>query len=356
MSPLKRTIRIATVALAVLFTAQACNLLFGDLYGNEGSGPRGMYQSFDSGDSWGMINKVAGEDGLAAVEVTEIFLERGNPDNIVITTRNAGVYASDTGGESWISLFPGVIAYGSFINPQRSDEIYVSGANPSRIATIWKSPDRGGVWQELFNEPTGQASVSALVFDPLDPSVFYGGLSNGTVIKSSDLGETWNALKNLGGRIVRMAVAVDNQRTVYALSETKGLTRSRDGGRSWTELKVFETGMFGSTRRTYNDLFIQPGSPDTIYVGASEGLFRSENGGDTWVRLELPSNQDSTNVSAVAVNSDNTAEIFAAVNWTVYHSRDRGATWRTVSLPTRRVISDIAVDPHQPNRVYAGVK
>jgi len=344
-----KTTKIITVSIAILFTAQACNFLFGDVGGGGGSGPKGVFISFDSGSTWAESNLSGPEAPLQSGSVSQVFLEVGNPKNLLVSTSNAGIFASDSGGESWVRLLPDVISSSAFINPQNNQEIYAGGANRSSQATIWKSSDRGSLWVEIFTESSGKASVSSLTFDPLNPSTFYASLSSGTILKSSDSGSTWSVLETVKDRPLKLVVATDGSRSIYLLT-TKGLMRSRDGGINWEELS------FESKPSKFNDLFVESRNPLSVYVGTDLGLFRSRDGGNSFEKIELPANQDSVSVSAVAVNPDNSSQIFASIRWTIYRSDDAGLTWKTVSLPTRRVVGDIVVDTFEPNKVYAGVK
>ena len=344
-----KTAKIITVSIAILFTAQACNFSIGDLGSGSGSGPRGMFTSFDSGSTWAESNFSGAAAPLQNGSVSEVFLETGNPKNLLVSTFNSGIFASDSGGESWVRLLPDVNSTSAFINPQNSQEIYAGGANRFSQATIWKSPDRGLLWVEIFTESSGKSLVSSLTFDSLSPSTFYASLSSGTILKSSDSGSTWSTLETVKDRPLKLIVATDGPRSIYLLT-TKGLMRSRDRGANWEDLS------FEGKPSNFNDLFVESRNPLSVYVGTDIGLFRSRNGGDSFEKMELPANQDSTNVGAVAVNPDNSSQIFASIRWTIYRSDDSGRTWKTVSLPTRRVVSDIVVDTFEPNKIYAGVK
>lgn len=343
-----RILKIGIISIAILFTAQACNFLFGDIYGDKGSGPRGVYFSVDSGETWAAGSDEA--EKLRNAEISEIFVEPGNPGNLLAASSNAGVLASDTGGERWVTLLPKSIAYSVFVNPQNSQEIFASGAGASSFATIWQSQDRGNLWREIFNESSERASVSAMTFDPQSPQVLYAALSTGTVIKSLDSGETWDSLITLDGRVARLLVSPLDSQIVYALSISSGVHQSTDGGQNWTVVNA------GLKTKRYNDLAFDQATPPSLYLAAADGLFRSLSGGNTWQVVALPASEQGQNVTAVAVNPDLRSEIFAAIKWTIFKSDDGGLTWQTKSLPTRRTVTDIAVDPNEPNRVYAGVR
>src|SRR3989344_463520 len=170
--------------LPVIFTAQACNFLFGDLAGDQGSGSRGIFLSKDSGQTWEESNRVGENGSISGIQVTDIFIEPTKTENILVSSFSSGVFASDSRGDSWAALLPSIIAYRAFINPENSEEIYVSGAK-NKTATIFKSPDRGGSWIQVFADPAGPSSVTSLIFDPRDSKILYAGLSTGRVLMSN---------------------------------------------------------------------------------------------------------------------------------------------------------------------------
>lgn len=339
------------VLLPVFFTAQACNFLFGDIFGtsDQGSGTRGVFMSVDSGETWAEMNNSSGNAKLGNGQVNSLFIEQYNPANILAATLNAGVFASADSGESWLTLLPDFGAYDVFINPNNNQKIYAAGV-VGKMAAIYRSDNRGGAWVQIYNQPNSQAQVSAMAFDSANPSIVYAGLSSGTIIKTTDGGSTWKNITNFSDRVLKLAVASNSSRTVYALLATSGLKQSVDGGANWASVLLSET------PGNYNDLIINGASGSTLLVATNIGLFRSDDSGRSWKKLLLPATPAANNISAVAINPENSRQIFAAIRWTFYRSDDSGGTWRTVALPTRRAISDIVINPKEPNRIYAGLR
>lgn len=310
-----------------------------------GSGSQGVFVSVDSGDTW-QAGNAKGDLDLASSAVSRLYIEGSKPQNIVAASINAGLLASDDHGANWARLLPDFTAHDAFINPYDGQEIFAAGAR-GRTAAIYKSPDRGRTWIQVYNEPTGQFSVTVLAFDRTNSQVMYAGLSSGTVLKSADGGDTWNALVSFEGRVADLAAT---RSMVYSLTLTSGIKRSTDSGRSWSNLS------FSQSANTFNDLYADPGSESILYVAASSGLYQTQDTGTTWTKLPVPASPEIANVTAVAVNPAKKSQIFAAIRSTIYRSEDAGATWRTVQLPTNRTITDIVIDPFEPNRIYAGLR
>ena len=329
--------------IPVIFTAQACDLLGS---GDNGSGSQGVFYSVDSGDSWQAGKPKKDNLNFSSSLISRISIEGAKPQNVIAASSNKGLIASDTHGEEWLLLLPDVMAYDAFVNPFNDQEIFVAGSK-NRLAVIYKSADRGASWVQVYNEPTGKILVTVLAFDRNDPKIMYAGLSSGSILKSSDGGDTWNALTAFDSRVVDLSVA---QNLIYGLAQTSGLNRSTDGGKTWARVAFTESISF------FNDLYMDPNSSGTLYVATSLGLFRSEDSGTTWNKLPIPATPEITDVTAIAVNPGRRNQIYAAIKSTIYRSDDGGSNWRTIQLPTNRVITNIAIDPFEPNRIYAGLR
>jgi len=338
-----RRVKFILTFLPIIFTAQACDLLLG---GSDSSGIQGVFFSVDSGDSW-QAGKPKGEVNLSGASVWRLFVEGSKPQNIIAASANQGLLGSDDHGATWLRLLPDFTAYDAFINPFNDREIFAAGSK-RRLATIYKSPDRGATWLQVYNEPTGKISVTVLAFDRSDSETMYAGLSTGTILKSVDRGDTWNSLMaDFDDRVVDLAAT---RNVVYSLNLQSGLHRSVDGGRTWTDVD------FDEAANSFNDLYVDPASEQTLSLATNEGLYRSTDSGQNWSKLPLPASPEVTNVTAVDVNPSRKSQIFAGIKSTVYRSDDNGANWRTIQLPTNRTISSIVIDPFEPNRIYTGLR
>ena len=337
------------VILPIMFTAQACNFLFGDIYGEQASGTRGVMVSVDSGGTWADANKINPNKSLSGAQVMRLHIEEGTSENILAATLNAGLYGSDDKAETWTQLLPGYSAYDVHINPINHDEIYTSGSKGG-LPAVMKSADRGGTWTRIYSAPTKGIAVEVIKFDPKNSAVIYAGLSSGTMLRSIDGGQTWKGVADLPDRIWRIALGNDAGGTIYALLREQGFRKSQDGGKTWVEVKLPDDA------KRFNDLYNDDSSPSLVMVATDKGLYRSSDSGNNWAKIGLPLNPEGSNVAALTVNPDKKSQIFAAIKYTIYRSDDAGQTWKTVSLPTGRTVGAIVVDPEEPNRVYAGLR
>jgi photosystem II stability/assembly factor-like uncharacterized protein len=205
---------------------------------------------------------------------------------------------------------------------------------------VWKTTDAGRTWQPIFDDqPT--ASIGDIAVAPSDPAVVYvtsgeglhrPDLSTGDgVYKSTDAGATWTHLGLRDGQqIPRVAVDPRDANRLfvavlghpYGPNDERGLYRSVDGGRS------FQRVLSRDENTGASDVEIDPKNPDVVYACL-------------WEAREGP--------------WENAA--WAGTNGGIFKSTDGGTTWRqlTSGLPTDVVQADVAIAASDPARLYATV-
>ncbi|MGA7539297.1 MAG: hypothetical protein WBW93_11105 [Steroidobacteraceae bacterium] len=109
-----------------------------------------------------------------------------------------------------------------------------------------------------------------------------------------------------------------------------------------------------------------PGERDLFYMGGVDGgVWKSTDYGDKWVNITdgtLPGSSDS--IGALAVAASNAKVIYVGTGESdirgdvitgdgMFRSDDAGKHWRALGLADTHTISAIAIDPHNPDIVYA---
>jgi photosystem II stability/assembly factor-like uncharacterized protein len=223
---------------------------------------------------------------------------------------------------------------------------------------------------------------------PGQPNVFYIGVNNGGVWKTTDFGHTWQPIfdDQPTGSIGALAVAPSNPEVIYVgsgeglqrpdLSTGDGMYKSTDGGKTWRHLGLRDAQQIAA-------ILVDPKDPNLVYVAAlghpygpneERGIFRSTDGGEHWQKI-LYKDVD-TGAIALVFDPSNSKVIYADL-WSarqgpwengawqgpgsgLYKTTDGGNNWKqlTKGLPTfeqglGRI--GIAVAPSDPNRVYATV-
>lgn len=108
-----------------------------------------------------------------------------------------------------------------------------------------------------------------------------------------------------------------------------------------------------------------PTQPATFYMGAvNGGVWKTTDSGNTW--HSLWDSQPSGSIGAIAVALSNPNVIYVgsgeglarpdlSVGDGVYKSTDAGKTWAHLGLRDGQQIGQIAIDPHNPDRVFVAV-
>jgi len=195
---------------------------------------------------------------------------------------------------------------------------------------------------------------------------------NGQDKKSLLNEETFSELKlrNIGpafmsGRIADIAIHPDKENTWYVAVGSGGVWKTTNAGITWEsifdEQPVYSIGC----------VTIDPNNPHTIWVGTGEnvggrhvgfgdGVYKSTDDGKTWKNMGL---KHSEHISKIIVHPKNSDIIYVASQgplWSkggergFYKSIDGGKSWkRTLGDDEWTGVTDIAIDPRNPQRLYA---
>jgi photosystem II stability/assembly factor-like uncharacterized protein len=223
---------------------------------------------------------------------------------------------------------------------------------------------------------------------PQKPNVFYIGVNNGGVWKTTDYGHTWNPIfdDQPTGSVGDVAVAPSNPNVLYVasgegiqrpdLSVGNGIYKSIDEGKTWVNTGLGEAQQIGG-------LAIDPNNENVAFAAvlghpygpnAERGVYRTKNGGKTWENVLYK--DENTGAIQVTIDPKNSnivyADLWAARQgpwengaWQgpesgLYKSTDGGTTWNklTKGLPTyEQGLGRIGfgISPSNPSRIYATV-
>src|SRR5215471_18866334 len=220
----------------------------------------------------------------------------------------------------------------------------------------------GGMhWRSIGPLRAGRARALAGV--ATQPNVFYAGFDNGGVWRSTDYGSTWVPLfdDQPTGSIGAIAVAPSNPDIIYIgsgagiirpdLATGDGVYKSTDAGATWTRLGLRQTAMIAN-------IAVDPANPDRLFVAAlghpygpnaERGVFRSVDGGKTFEKVLYRDEYTSGNDVAIDPSDPNIVyaglwqqqqsfhegDEFGAPGNRIFKSTDGGSTWThlTEGLP-----------------------
>jgi photosystem II stability/assembly factor-like uncharacterized protein len=178
----------------------------------------------------------------------------------------------------------------------------------------------------------------------------------------------WRMIGPFRGGRTRAVAGVPLQPNVFYIGAVDGgVWKTDDSGRTWHP--IFDS----EPTQSIGAIALAPSDPNIVYVASGEGLlrpdlsvgdgvYRSSDGGRTWSHRGLADGQQ---IPELAVDPHNPDRLFAAVLGHpygpsamrgIYRSLDGGLTWQRVLYKDDDTGgSAVALDPSHPEIVYAGL-
>jgi photosystem II stability/assembly factor-like uncharacterized protein len=235
---------------------------------------------------------------------------------------------------------PGAWPFSIVAAPQAPGTVY-AGLHGGGLLV---SHDGGTTWSDR-SEGLPDRTVMPVVVDRDNARVVYVGTHVG-VFKSGDEGLSWSdASRGLANRDV-WAIAQSTQSGVLlAATAGGGVYRSVDRGERWVPAST------GITNPVVWPVAFDPSSDRIAYCGTfGGGLFRTVDGTNHWSRVATDQVDD--RVYAIAVDASEPSLVYAGTARGISMSRDRGTTWRHLTLPVGDpLVFSITVDA---GNVFAG--
>lgn len=254
---------------------------------------------------------------------------------------------------------------------------------------LWRTDDAGNSWRNISDGHFTSGSIGAIAVAPSDENVIYVGTGEHAIrgqsstygdgmYKSTDQGRTWTKIGLTTSRqISAVRVHPNNPDVVYVAVQgdrwkgtaDRGIYRSTDGGKTWTQVLKGENATSGAA-----DLSMDATNPRILYAafwdhqrmpwmvrsgGAGSGIWKSTDAGETWTRLSdgLPKLMGKIGVSVSPANPDRVYAIVEAENGGLYRSDDAGKSWRLMTgdrlIQTRSwYYMNITADPQNADAVW----
>ena len=266
-----------------------------------------------------------------------------------------GIHVSADDGKTWEPRVNGLSQTDvySLASVRMGSKVRIyAGTEP---AHIFYTEDLGLSWTELpgfrsvpsvpdwkFPGPPHVAHLKHINFDPFNPSIIYGSIEVGELLRSVDEGKTWQELGVPYKDVHRAMIPTSNPSRIY-VTGGMGMYVSSDGGDNWEHWTDRDSDIGG-----YPDqLVFLPSNPDLMFVSAAHKsppawaeqcsagarISRSSDGGRTWEALHggLPDRLDPSVEAMCLEEWDGGFSIFAATTGgEVLASEDSGETWSVI--------------------------
>jgi photosystem II stability/assembly factor-like uncharacterized protein len=250
---------------------------------------------------------------------------------------------------------------------------------------VWKSTNAGVTFTPIFDS-VRTGSVGAVAVAPSNPDVVWVGTGEGNnmrssswgtgVYKSTDGGKTWSsAMLAKSQHIGRIVIDPRDPNVVYvaalgplwAPGGERGLYKTTDGGKSWTNTKEI------SKYTGFGEIAMDPSNPDVLYAAAEErerreygflpagpeaGIFKTTDGAKTWTKLSQGLPTGDIGRIGMSVCRSRPSVLYAMIHAKapgngLYRTDDGGASWHQVNDQngTAWYYSQVFCDPTDPDHV-----
>lgn len=316
---------------------------------------KGIYRSPDRGETWESLPI----DGIRNVSFMwwfgRVAIHPDDPRRLYAF--GLDLYQWDPDQRRWTVIFPGVHVdqHALVFDPQDPDRLILGNDGG-----IYISEDGGLTSRHCANMPITQ--FYTVTIDPTDPHRRYGGTQdNGTMRTPSGQQDDWEVI--LGADGFRVLIDPSNPNIIYAEAQNGALYRSTSGGRSFFQAL---SGIAPSDRRNWSTpIAMDPNNPRTLYYG-TQRLYRSTNRAYSWTPIspDLTRGDGGGNIAygtltSISVSPLDQQLVYTATDdgkvWRTDAARRESPqnTWVDLSghLP-RRWVTAVLASPNHPDEVY----
>src|SRR5262245_37374702 len=226
------------------------------------------------------------------------------------------------------------------IDPKNPNTWYIASA----FGGLWKTANRGISFEEVFPR-IGEVeafSLCCVVVDPKDSNVIWLGTGEnnsqrsahfGTgLYKSTDAGKSWKRVGlDKSEHIGKIAVDPRNSNVVWVAVQgplfseggERGIYKTTDGGASWNRV------LHVNDDTGFTDIVFDPKTPDVVFAGTYQrrrhvgqmigggpdgGVFKTKDGGKNWTKLTNGLPPGEVGRIALAVDPKKPGRVYALID------------------------------------------
>ena len=170
----------------------------------------------------------------------------------------------------------------------------------------------------------------------------------------------------MSGRIACIDGVSGDRNTLWVGSAGGGVWLSKNNGTTWAPV-------FDGYAQSIGAIRVAPSNPKIVWVGTGEtwarnsvgygdGVYKTTDGGDSWTKMGL---EKTERIARILIHPTHPETVLVAATGPlfndspergVYRTTDGGKTWtKTLYVDARSGAADLAMDPTDPNVVYASM-
>ncbi len=339
----------------------------------------GVWKTTNGGDTWSNIS----DDHFATGPVGAVAVAASDPNVVVAgmgegpfrgvaSSQGDGVYVSTDAGATWThrgleaTKQIGAVA----IHSENPDVIWVAAQGdiwePTSDRGVYMSTDSGVTWSHVLTPPNETTGAADLKVDPNNPRILYaalwdhhrrpweirsGGEGSG-IWRSRDGGRTWTELsEGLPDEMGKIGVAPGAAPgLVWAVVEAKekgGLYKSTDYGESWSHVNGDRR--LHARSWYYMEVFADPVDPNRVYV-MNAPFMASIDGGKSFAPVRTPHGDHHD----LWINPDDPKNMINANDGGATITFDGGASWSSILNQPTAQFYRVNTDRRFAYRLYGG--
>lgn len=363
-----RNLKLIILLASFSLLASACSISTTSSTSGQATADSSIFVSSNRGDNWQVAAKVPTTNGQAQnldnLNVNVITMDPSDSAALYLASFDHGLFYTYNIKEGWqeVSGLPKTTINDVKVDPKNKCVIYASVAN-----RLYRSVDCARTWTESYFDNNAGVSVNAIAVDHYNSNNIYIGTSRGEIIKSLDGGSSWRTIQRLNEGVARLIVSPLDSRLIFVASASNKIysfvsntdtnpdyTADLEGNflvEEWTDLNdVLDQYNLGSS---FKDIVVCA-KDGAMFLATDKLILRSVDNGITWENINLIQPEKEAIINAIAVDPQDSNNLYYVTNTTFFKSTDGGVTWATKKLPTKRAGRELLIDFNNPNVVYLG--
>lgn len=358
--------RLLILSVALVLITSACTISTTSSSGT--AVDSSVFLSNDSGETWRpMVSIPTINDRPGSIGDLNVNVMTMDPQDslaVYLASFDRGLYYTYniTNGWNKVPGLPEATINDVKVDSQSKCVIYAAALN-----RLYRSSDCARTWTQIYFDNNSNVTVNSLVIDHYNPRNLYLGTSRGEIIKSIDSGDSWRTIQRMEEGVARLIESPLDSRLLFVATVKNKIfsfTSNTDTNaansadleqnflvENWTDLNdVLKDYNLGAS---FKDMILSP-LDGVVYLATEKVILRSPDNGLTWENVKLIQPEKDAVINTIAINPQDSNNIYYVTNTTLFRSIDGGATWQTKSLPTKRAGRTLLIDFKDPKNVYLG--